>query len=51
MDDRFVDTYPEIESMLPRARFYRGTYALDEALHGFKSGDSEAFEAGMARYV
>ncbi len=48
---RFVDTYPAIESMLPRARFYRGTYALDEALHGFKSGDSEAFEAGMARYV
>lgn len=48
---RFAATYPAIESMLPRARFYRGTYALQEALHGFKSGDREAYEAGMATYV
>ena len=48
---RFVETYPAVESMMLRAHFYRGTYALDEALHGFKSGDSEAFESGMARYV
>jgi aminoglycoside 2''-phosphotransferase len=48
---RFVATYPAIESMLPRVHFYRGTFALFEALHGFKSGDSETFEAGMARYV
>jgi DNA-binding NarL/FixJ family response regulator len=37
--------------MLPRARFYRGTYALQEALHGYKSVDDEAFKAGMASYV
>jgi aminoglycoside 2''-phosphotransferase len=48
---RFPNTYPAVESMMPRVRFYRGTYALIEALHGFKSGDRQAFEAGMARYV
>lgn len=48
---RFTATYPAIEALLPRARFYRGTYALQEALHGFKSGDNVAFNAGMARYV
>ena len=48
---RFAATYPAVESMLPRARFYRGTYALQEALHGFKSGDREAYEAGMASYM
>lgn len=48
---RFAATYPAVDSMLPRARFYRGTYALQEALHGFKSGDREAYEAGMAGYI
>lgn len=48
---RFPTAYPALESMLPRARFYRGTYALQEALHGYKSGDKEAFKAGMASYV
>ena len=48
---RFSNSYPAIESMMPRVRFYRGTYALIEALHGFKSGDREAFEAGMAGYI
>jgi aminoglycoside 2''-phosphotransferase len=48
---RFPAIYSAIETMLPRARFYRGTYALQEALHGYKSGDEEAFKAGMARYV
>ena len=48
---RFSDTYPEIELMLERARFYTGTYALQEALHGFKKGDQDAFESGMALYI
>ena len=48
---RFAATYPAITSMLPRATFYRGTYALQEALHGFKSGDRETYEAGMASYI
>lgn len=49
--ERFDDMYPGIESMLERASFYRGTYALEEALHGFTHGDRDAFEAGMADYV
>jgi aminoglycoside 2''-phosphotransferase len=49
--NRFHNTYPEIESMWERAAFYRGTYALVEALHGFKNDDEEAFAAGMAAYV
>jgi aminoglycoside 2''-phosphotransferase len=48
---RFSDTYPEIDFMLERARFYTGTYALQEALHGFKKGDQGAFESGMALYI
>lgn len=47
---RFSAVYPEIEGMLERARFYRGTYALQEALHGFRNNDREAFESGMAGY-
>lgn len=48
---RFHVLYPEIESMLERARFYRSTYALMEALHGAKFGDEEAFESGISAYV
>jgi aminoglycoside 2''-phosphotransferase len=47
---RFYVIYPEIESMLDRSRFYKGTYALQEALHGFLNNDREAFESGIAEY-
>lgn len=46
----FRPLYPNIEPLLARARFYRGTYALYEALHGFKNNDQTAFNAGMALY-
>ena len=48
---RICNYYPVNGSMLARARFYRGTYALEEALHGFKNNDKAAFESGMAQYV
>lgn len=48
---RIYSVYPEIGSLLERAQFYRGTYALQEALHGFKNHDPEAFENGIAKYV
>jgi aminoglycoside 2''-phosphotransferase len=48
---RFSCTYPMIGYMAERARFYKGTYALEEALHGFKKGDKDAFESGMASYI
>ena len=43
--------YPELESMLPRVRFYRGTFALQEALYGAETGDREAYASGMEGYV
>jgi aminoglycoside 2''-phosphotransferase len=38
-------------ALLARARFYRGTFALQEALHGLRSGDQAAYRAGMEPYV
>jgi len=49
--ERFCTAYPEIEPMLARAQFYHGTYALQEALHGFENDDPQAFQSGMAEYV
>ena len=48
---RFRPAYPEVDSMMERTRFYKGTFALQEALHGFKNKDNEAFQSGMAEYV
>jgi aminoglycoside 2''-phosphotransferase len=43
--------YPEMLDALPRARFYIGTFALQEALFGIENDDMGAFERGMARYL
>jgi aminoglycoside 2''-phosphotransferase len=48
---RICRYYPNIESLLARVEFYRGTFALQEALHGFRSNDKEAFASGMEDYV
>ena len=48
---RICRYYPNIESLLERVRFYRGTFALYEALHGFLNDDREAFASGMEEYV
>ena len=48
---RCCNTYPELGSLLPRVRFYKGTFALLEALFGIENNDSEAFESGIADYV
>jgi len=47
---RFSATYSGIEQVLPRARFYAGTFALQEALYGLEDGDWQAFERGIAQY-
>jgi aminoglycoside 2''-phosphotransferase len=53
--DKFVNlvlmAYPQLHSCLSRARFYAGTFALQEALWGMEHDDSEAFERGIARYL
>ena len=48
---RICRHYPDIESLLERASFYRGTFALQEALHGFRYNDNEAFALGMEEYI
>jgi len=42
--------YPEIESFMNRARFYQGTFALEEALFGIENKDQRAFESGIEKY-
>ncbi len=49
--ERICRYYPNIESLLERAKFYLGTYALYEALHGFNNNDKEAFKNGMEQYI
>ena len=39
--------YPEIETFWTRIRFYKGTFALLEALFGIEHSDKEAFESGI----
>ncbi|QBD75102.1 aminoglycoside phosphotransferase family protein [Ktedonosporobacter rubrisoli] len=48
--ERFSVHYPGIEALLSRARFYVGTFALQEALFGLEDGDREAFERGIVEY-
>lgn len=48
---RFKHNYTVTEAMEARVRFYRGTFALQDALHGIKNNDKEAFEFGMKAYI
>jgi aminoglycoside 2''-phosphotransferase len=48
---RFVPAYPGIADLVERARFYMGTFALQEALFGVEHDDREAFERGIADYA
>jgi aminoglycoside 2''-phosphotransferase len=49
--DRFARVYPEVTAMVSRIDFYRGTFALQEALFGFENRDDAAYQAGLAVYV
>ncbi|MCR8851045.1 phosphotransferase [Rossellomorea sp. SC111] len=42
--------YPGGDQIFERMSFYRGTFALQEALHGIEHGDREAFENGIRGY-
>ena len=48
--ERFLRHYPELRACLPRARFFRGNYALIQALYGLRDHDQAAFEDGMAAF-
>jgi aminoglycoside 2''-phosphotransferase len=47
---RFAVVYPEIETFWNRILFYKGTFALLDALFGIENDDREAFESGIADY-
>ena len=46
----YYASYPGIGSLVERAKFYKGTFAIQEALYGMKHDDREAFERGIAPY-
>jgi aminoglycoside 2''-phosphotransferase len=48
---RCAAIYPEIAQMLPRARLYRGTFVLQQALYALRDGNPADFQDGMAGYV
>jgi aminoglycoside phosphotransferase (APT) family kinase protein len=49
--NRGLCVYPEMKHLMERARLIRGTFALEEALSGWKDGDAKAYERGMEKYV
>jgi aminoglycoside 2''-phosphotransferase len=48
---RFAEAYGCSDDLLARARLYRSTFALQEALFGAQHGDPEALAAGIAAYT
>ena len=44
-------SYPNFDHMWPRIKFYRGTFALLEALFGLENSDRAAYTNGMTDYV
>jgi aminoglycoside 2''-phosphotransferase len=49
--DRCTRVYPAVAEMLPRIRFYRGTFALEEALFGVEHGDEAALHRGIRGFL
>jgi aminoglycoside 2''-phosphotransferase len=49
--EHFYPVYPAIPTMLERARFYRSTFALLQALHALRDNDPDAFQDGISQYV
>jgi len=47
---RCYHSYPEVEHFIHRTHFYKGTFALLEALFGVENDDPRAFEAGIQTY-
>ena len=48
---RGFGVYPEMAAMLPRARHYRATFALQQALYARRDGNQEDFDDGIRNYV
>ncbi len=48
---RMFERYPELETMLPRAKFYAGTFLLQEALFGAENNEPDLIQSGLEPYV
>lgn len=48
---RYETDEARLAELLARARFYRGTFALQEALDGLRDGDEEAYRRGIEPYA
>lgn len=48
--NRCLNLYPNGAEIAERVKFYRSTFALQEALHGVENDDIEALENGMKAY-
>ena len=46
-----INLYPNGSEIEKRVRFYKSTFALQEALHGIENDDKEAFEDGIKDYI
>jgi aminoglycoside 2''-phosphotransferase len=47
---RMLKTYPEMEMMRPRTRFFQSTYILQEALNALRDDDQALFTTAIAEY-
>ncbi|MFJ7886620.1 phosphotransferase family protein [Lysinibacillus xylanilyticus] len=45
-----INLYPNGNEISERVKFYKSTFALQEALHGIENDDREAFECGIKDY-
>ncbi|SDY29212.1 phosphotransferase family protein [Salimicrobium album] len=45
-----IDLYPDGDEISERVKFYKSTFALQEALHGIENDDPQAFENGIKDY-
>ncbi|MGE7916799.1 aminoglycoside phosphotransferase family protein [Lysinibacillus xylanilyticus] len=48
--DMCMDLYPNGNEIAERVKFYKSTFALQEALHGIENDDRQAFESGIKDY-
>lgn len=48
---RICNHYSPNQSMIERAKFYRGTFALQEALYGIRNHDPQALARGIEEYA
>ncbi|MDG5473720.1 aminoglycoside phosphotransferase family protein [Jeotgalibacillus sp. ET6] len=48
--DMCINLYPNGDEISERVKFYKSTFALQEALHGVENDDKQAFEDGIKDY-